>query len=168
MTTQTRLSVAQVVDTLELGGKERVAVTLANELAARGYDSHLICTRAFGPLRSTVSHDVNLWCAERSWRGDLGGLRRLVRYLDECDVSLAHTHNEGASYLVRVRIKREGTSWYTDEYGAEVRGTFSWNEAGGARLDNLSGAIAVKEVLCLIMAKRSERLLCVAATIRTC
>jgi glycosyltransferase involved in cell wall biosynthesis len=102
MTPQTRVAVAQVVDTLELGGKERVAVTLANELAARGYDSHLICTRAFGPLRSAVSTDVQAWCAERSWRGDLAGLRRLARRFDECHIVLAHTHNEGASYLVRL------------------------------------------------------------------
>lgn len=102
MTLQTRTAVAQVVDTLELGGKERVAVTLANELAARGYESHLICTRAFGPLRSSVSPDVHAWSAERSWRGDLAGLRRLARHFDACHIALAHTHNEGASYLVRL------------------------------------------------------------------
>ena len=77
-----RVAVAQVVDTLGLGGLERVAVTLANGLAARGYDSHLIATRAEGEFRDRVSDDVKVYCAHRRSRWDLRGMARLARYIE--------------------------------------------------------------------------------------
>lgn len=95
------IAVAQHVNDLQIGGKERVAVALANGLAEAGYASHLICTSGLGPLRAGLRPDVQLWCAERSGAADLAGTRRLARFIDESGIALVHTHNAGPSYLMR-------------------------------------------------------------------
>lgn len=39
---------------------------------------------------------------------------------------------EGKTYVVRLRVKRTGTPWYTDAYGDAFAGTFEWNSQSGA------------------------------------
>ncbi len=53
------LCIAQVVETLEAGGAEILAVDIANSLAARGYESHLIVMDGSGPFRTRVRDEVH-------------------------------------------------------------------------------------------------------------
>ena len=39
---------------------------------------------------------------------------------------------EGKKYVVRVRVKRVGTPWYTDAYGDPFVGVFEWDSQAGA------------------------------------
>lgn len=85
-------TVVQVVDSLRLGGTERMAVDLSNALAARGWRVHLVATREGGPLLDDVASEVVLHQLARRSRWDLGGLvrfRRLVRVERPLAV---HTH----------------------------------------------------------------------------
>lgn len=93
--------IVQVVDTLSVGGAERVAVSLANALAARGYDSHLLVSRAMGPLSEAVSPQVHVACAERTWRFDRRGMRMMADYIEASCADVVHSHSHHPSYLVR-------------------------------------------------------------------
>ena len=95
------IAVAQHVNDLQIGGKERIAVAIANGLAEAGYTSHLICTSGLGPLRASLAADVHLWCAERHGAADLAGTRRIARFIDDSGIALVQTHNAGPSYLMR-------------------------------------------------------------------
>lgn len=55
-----QLRIAQVVETLEAGGAEGLAVDIANNLAARGHVSHLIVMDGSGPFRTRVHNEVHL------------------------------------------------------------------------------------------------------------
>lgn len=96
------IAVAQVLDDLTVGGLERAAVNLANGLADRGYESHLICSRGAGAFRSSVAGKVKVWCANRTRRWDFPGFRRMAEYIDEHRLDLVHSHNHYSSYLTRV------------------------------------------------------------------
>lgn len=39
---------------------------------------------------------------------------------------------EGKEYVVRLRVRRTGTEWYTDEFGDPFAGVFEWNSQTGA------------------------------------
>jgi hypothetical protein len=54
-----RLNVMQVTDTLDAGGAERIAVTIANLLPRSEYKSYLCTTRRDGPLLELLASDVN-------------------------------------------------------------------------------------------------------------
>jgi glycosyltransferase involved in cell wall biosynthesis len=82
----------QVVDSLQLGGMELVAVNFANLLAERGVRSHLCSTRAGGPLESRLSPRVTHLDLERKGRIDLASLRRLVGFIRQQQVDIIHAH----------------------------------------------------------------------------
>src|SRR5262245_9627388 len=69
--------VLHLIDTLEAGGGERVAVNLANLMSRSKYRSYLCVTRREGPLADLVAPDVERICLRRKRSFDLAGLRQL-------------------------------------------------------------------------------------------
>jgi glycosyltransferase involved in cell wall biosynthesis len=84
--------VIQVVDSLAIGGAERMAVDISNELAARGWVVHLVATRALGPLTTEVDNRVELHCLLRSSRWDLNGLWRFRQLVSKSRPAAVHVH----------------------------------------------------------------------------
>jgi len=149
--------VAQLLDDLTVGGLERAAVNLANGLAEKGYESHLICSRGAGGLRSSVAEEVQVWCANRTRRWDFAGLRRIADYIDEHNIDLVHSHNHYSSYLTRVVFrfcKRKPLHVVTDQDGP---GLHNKKQAFLDRLilRNVDGLVTVTEAL----RDRAKRLL---------
>jgi len=105
MTASGQIGVVQLLDTLAVGGKERVAVNLANGLAGLGHNSHVVASRNLGPLALELSSGVRLFCAERSGKLDLSGIRRISRYIDDNGLKIVHSHNQSSSYLVRCVLR---------------------------------------------------------------
>lgn len=60
-----KLRVAQLVEELSVGGAESLAVNIAEALARRGHDSHLIVVRNEGPLSGRVSVDLRFHDLQR-------------------------------------------------------------------------------------------------------
>ena len=71
--------VAFVLPDLRGGGAERVALTLVNDLAARGHRLDLVLMQKSGQLLDEVSPDVNIFDLKASRTRNV--VRPLVRYL---------------------------------------------------------------------------------------
>lgn len=84
--------VVHVIDSLAIGGAERLAVDLANGLADRGRAVHLVATRGSGPLRDDVATGVTVHDLARRSRFDLAGLRRFRRLVRDLDPGIVHAH----------------------------------------------------------------------------
>ena len=110
--------VIQVVDSLQLGGLESVAVNLANLLAERGVRSFLCSTRASGPLATRLSPRVTHLELERKGRIDLAALRRLVGFLRQQQVDIIHAHGTSLffSALAALFVPRVKLIWH-DHFG---------------------------------------------------
>ncbi len=78
---KTTLRVAQLVESLESGGAEALAVDIAGALADRGHESHLVVLRGGGPFRSRVSSAVIFHDLERP-RRDGSQLERIQYFLE--------------------------------------------------------------------------------------
>jgi len=100
-----RIRVMQITDTLYAGGKERVAVDLANLLPRARYESYLCTTRREGPLADLVQSDVGRLRLERKRSFDTRSLRRFLRFIRQKDIDILHAHGPSlfiaaiASYL---------------------------------------------------------------------
>jgi len=143
------ISVVQVADCLARGGKERVAVNLANGLARLGCDSHLMGTRSLGPLAEEAGPAVKVWCADRSARFDLKGVRRIARYLQDHRIDIVHSHNYSSSYLMRVVFRfgrRKPVHVFHDHAGPRV-GSRKLMVLDRLFLRHIDGCIAVSEPL---------------------
>jgi glycosyltransferase involved in cell wall biosynthesis len=97
------LRILQLIDSLELGGAERMAVNYANALAARIECSALVATRKEGPLKEAILKEVHYLFLERKKKLDLVALRRLCQFCKSHQIS--HIHAHGTSYFMAVFVK---------------------------------------------------------------
>ena len=103
------MRIVQVTESLEIGGAERVVVTLANALAAR-HEVSVICLKTLGPLSADLS-GVPVSCLAKREGNDPGAILRLARALRAARADVVHAHDwgcyldaMGAAWLARIPI----------------------------------------------------------------
>jgi glycosyltransferase involved in cell wall biosynthesis len=138
-----RIGILHLVDTLEPGGTERVAVNLTNHLSRERFRPFLATTRREGALASAVLPDVGRLSLNRSRTLELGAVLRLVDFVRENGIAIIHAHSSSlflAALVPGVRIV-----WH-DHFGRiaeEERPAWLWKPA--AR--RASAVVAVSEEL---------------------
>jgi len=102
------LCVAQLVETMTMGGAENLAVRIANALAAEGHQSHLIVVTEPDILSERIHPDVHVHYLE-FWRSPirnpfaflasiLRGLRLLKSVIENEKIQVVQTHLPGANF----------------------------------------------------------------------
>lgn len=138
-----RIGILHLVDTLEPGGTERVAVNLVNHLARERFRPFLATTRREGALASAVLPDVGRLSLSRSRTLDLGAVLRLADFVRENGIAILHAHSSSlflAALVPGVRIV-----WHDHfgRIGEEERPAWLWKPA--AR--RAAAVVAVSEEL---------------------
>lgn len=112
------LKIVQLVDSLDLGGTERMSVNIANSLAAEGMESYLLVTRRLGGLANYVSPVVTLKAFEKSGALDLFAFIRLLKYLREINPDILHVHQTSIFWAVFLKpfLKDTHVIWH-DHFG---------------------------------------------------
>lgn len=88
-----KIRVLHLLDTLEIGGKERIAVNTANLLPRDQYKLYLGTTRREGELSRFLSNDVGrlMLCRKRSF--SFRAISKLIKYIDKEKIQIVHAHN---------------------------------------------------------------------------
>ncbi len=116
-----RPGVLQLIDSLMLGGAERVAVNFANRLPRDRYDVHLCSTRDGGPLVDLIDPEIGYLAVRRTRRWhDLPAARRIARYVRRHGIQIMHAHQTTVflSNLVKLFVPRVKLVWH-DHYGRQ-------------------------------------------------
>lgn len=90
--TTERIHVMHLTDTLDRGGRERIAVDLVNHLPSVRYETTLCTTRREGPLAADVAEHVGRLCLHRARTLQWDAIRQLSRYIRDQQVDLLHAH----------------------------------------------------------------------------
>jgi len=141
------IPVVHVVDALNIGGAERVAINLVNLLPRDRYVPYLCTTRSEGPLSHFVSPDVTRLCLERRGKLDTAALRQFLRFIQERGIRIVHAHASALFFttLARALSRRCSLVWH-DHYGrADFGDRPTWLYRLATR--NVSGVIAVNQTL---------------------
>lgn len=91
------MRIVQLVDSLDCGGAEQVAASLAVCQARQGHSVRVVCLRDLGPMPVDIealrNANVEIVTLNKPEGLHLGTLRRLTRYLEENRIDVLHTHN---------------------------------------------------------------------------
>lgn len=98
------MRILQLIDSLDIGGAEKMAVLYANELAAVVENSYLVSTRKEGALRSTISKRVGYLFLNRKTTFDLTALRKLIRFCKEEKISHIQAHGTSVFFACLVKL----------------------------------------------------------------
>jgi glycosyltransferase involved in cell wall biosynthesis len=88
-----KTGIMHLIDTLDAGGAERVAVNLVNMLPREKYTAYMCTTRSDGILSDVLLPDVGRLSLHRRYRFDLSALHRLVRFTREHNIQILHAHS---------------------------------------------------------------------------
>jgi len=95
--------VLQLIDSLSLGGAERVSVNLANALDKSGIKSYLCSTRKGGDLETFINPKIELLILQKKSTFDFKALYRLVQFIKEHKINIIHAHS--SSFFTAVLCK---------------------------------------------------------------
>ena len=94
------MKVLQLIDSLNAGGAERVAVNYANSLTSRIEASYLCATREEGLLKESLSKNVQYLFLNKKTSLDFNAIRKLNKYVKKQDIQIIHAHS--TSFFFRV------------------------------------------------------------------
>jgi glycosyltransferase involved in cell wall biosynthesis len=97
------MRIVQVIDSLETGGAERMAVNYANGLAKKIEFSGLVSTRAEGSLKIHIHKKVDYLFLNKKSTLDLRAILRFRKYCKENDIEYVHAHS--TSYFLTILVK---------------------------------------------------------------
>lgn len=116
------MRIIQIIDSLEAGGAERMAVNYANAFYNKIEFSGLVVSRKQGPLLQQLNHKVGYLFLNKKSSIDLRALSRLRWFVKKNRVDIVHAH--GTSFFLAVLLKltypQVKIVWH-EHYGARVK-----------------------------------------------
>ncbi len=142
------MKVLQLIDSLDAGGAERIAVTFANALVSEIEASHLCTTRAEGVLRSELDSKVRYQFIQKKKTLDFKAAFRLKKYVKDQGIGVVHAHTTSYFFasLLKLIYPKIRLYWHT-HLGERVNTKRSQNRALYLCSFLFSGIITVNEEL---------------------
>lgn len=152
------MRIVQVTESLEIGGAERVVVTLANELARRGHESSVVCLKTGGALAQDLQN-VGSNCITKGEGNDPRAILRLAAALRAARAEAVHSHDWGCylDTMTAARLARVPVAVHT------AHGKYMAYPPG--RLSTLKKSL--RHVLERRAARRFGNVVCVSDALRT-
>lgn len=98
------MRIVQLIDSLETGGAERMAVNYANSLSNKIEFSALISTRREGALLEKLDAKVNYLFLNKKSTFDFSALSKLISFCKTHKVSFIHAHSSSCFFAVVTKI----------------------------------------------------------------
>lgn len=121
------MRVLQLIDSLEVGGAERLALNYANSLSERIALSALVVTRREGILKNQLSSEVSYLLLNKKSALDFKSVFRLKSFVKQNKITIVHAH--GTSFFTAVLLKlaypKIKVIWH-EHYGARANESI-WN-----------------------------------------
>ncbi|NMH86339.1 glycosyltransferase family 4 protein [Flavivirga algicola] len=97
------MKVIQIIDSLNAGGAERVAVNIANELADNDIESFICTTRKEGILKDNIRSNVKYLFLSKKGRFDIMAIKTLRLYIKTHKIDIIHAHS--SSFFIAILVK---------------------------------------------------------------
>jgi glycosyltransferase involved in cell wall biosynthesis len=160
--------IAQVIETMNMGGAEKLAVNVANELAARGHESHLIVTTQRGELSTQIADGVTAHYLEfdrssianpiKFFNSIRHGRALLSKVVHDNLIEVIQTHLPGSNFFGLMLARSKACA---------VLPTIHNNEEFRYGASDLKLLVAIRKYAYRNMLKRCQQLIAVSPTVRS-
>lgn len=112
------MRIVQIIDSLETGGAERMALNYANELSNLIEFSGLVVTRNEGMLTVNVNKNVDYFFLDKKSTFDIKALFKLRNYISKNKINFLHAHSTSFffAFLLKLTLPKIKLIWH-DHYG---------------------------------------------------
>lgn len=112
------MRIIQIIDSLEAGGAERMAVNYANALADTIEFSGLVVSRKEGPLLNQIKREVDYLFLNKKHSLDLKAFWKLRQFVKLNKVAIIHAHSTSffIAFLLKLSLPSLQLIWH-DHYG---------------------------------------------------
>lgn len=121
------MRVVQLIDSLQAGGAERMAVTLANTLADSVEESFICVTRKEGVLKETLNEKVSYLFLKKTGTIDFRAVFRLAKWVKDNDINIIHAHNTSFFLATLVKIRVPKVKLFYHEHHGNRSTQSRWN-----------------------------------------
>jgi len=105
------LTIVELLNTLEVGGAERMVVNLALECQARGHRLHVVCLRSAGPLaQPLIEAGIPVTEINKGEGFSWAAVKQLAGILSREKADVVHTHNPLVHHYGVAAAKLAGTA----------------------------------------------------------
>ncbi|WP_417981071.1 glycosyltransferase [Flavobacterium sp. LB1P71] len=124
------MGILQLIDSLEAGGAERMAVNFANALSEKISMSALVATRQEGVLKNELDEKVSYLFLNKKSTIDLKSIFRLRSFVQKNKINIVHAHGTSffLAFLLKLIYPKIKIIWH-EHYGVRVH---------QSRMDNLT------------------------------
>ncbi|AMO21193.1 glycosyltransferase [Flavobacterium columnare] len=122
------MRIVQLIDSLEVGGAEKMAVSYANILSDRVLYSGIVATRKEGFLKNKIKKKVEYFFLERKKTLDIKALLKFYKYLKKNKIEYIQAHSSSffLALCVKMFLPNIKIIWH-DHYGFRHKNTFLKN-----------------------------------------
>lgn len=125
------IRIVQLIDSLEPGGAERMAVNFANAFAEKGLFSGIMPTRAEGTLKPTIASNVAYLYLNRTKKIDWKAWSKAASYLKANKITHLQAHGTSLFFAVLLKLTRPSVQ-------------IIWHDHLGNRPDNKKGNFSIQ------------------------
>lgn len=98
------MRILQLIDSLSVGGAERMSVNIANTFAENDIESFLVASRKGGPLQQLLLPNVKFYCLDKTSGLNIAGFYRLVRLVKKIKPDIIHAHSSSVIWASFIRL----------------------------------------------------------------
>lgn len=115
------MRIVQIIDSLEPGGAEKMAVSYANALSKRIEFSGIVATRKEGNLKQFIDKNVDYCFLNKKKSIEINSLFKLYKYLknNRVEVVQAHSTSFFSAVLIKIMMPKLKIVWH-DHYGKSI------------------------------------------------
>ncbi|GAA3613947.1 glycosyltransferase [Flavivirga amylovorans] len=112
------MRILQLIDSLDSGGAERMAINYANMLS-KDMTAFICVTRFEGLLKDAINNDVNYMFLNKKHTLDFKAIKRLHNYIKQNKIDVVHAHSTSFFLATIIKILNPKTKlvWH-DHYGS--------------------------------------------------
>ena len=112
------MRIVQIIDSLDAGGAEKMAVNYANELSNKIAFSGLVVSRSQGQLINQLDKKVNYLYLNKKRTIDVLAIYKLVKFVKKNKIEIVHAHSTSffLGFLIKIFVPSLKLIWH-DHYG---------------------------------------------------